>query len=413
MHKLEYRTATRLSFICALAYFASYLTRINFAAVMVELIENAGVLKTSASLVTTILFITYGAGQLISGWLGDRVSPVFLVHVGLLTSIATNIFMPFVVPHTLPMTIIWGINGIAQAFLWPPIVRILSTALAPSDYNRTVPYIGIASSSATIFIYLFSPLIIDLLNWRFVFFTSAAGTALITLLWSIEIRRLLPSVDWHAEKKKKEACKKEALSSPAQKEAVSGALRTALLLLLLSIVLQGALRDGINTWLPTMMCESFHLKSSASILTGVALPVFHALCSVFTCRILRFLKDNIFRCIFLFAALMIAALALLQLFGLHYLVPTILLLSIAFGFVCGINGLHTCYCPILFQDLGGVSFMSGLFNCSVYVGSASSSYLFAGLSEAYGWGATTLTWLLLGIALLILTFLSYAAWRKR
>ena len=45
-------------------------------------------------------------------------------------------------------------------------------------------------------------------------------------------------------------------------------------LVMVAIVLQGALRDGVTTWMPSFISETFHLSSEVSILSGVCLPLF-------------------------------------------------------------------------------------------------------------------------------------------
>ena len=75
-----------LCFLCCLAYFMSYLTRLNYAACMVELQSALGIGKSIAGLPVTMCFLSYGAGQLVCGFLGDRFSPkafhTFLLDVG-------------------------------------------------------------------------------------------------------------------------------------------------------------------------------------------------------------------------------------------------------------------------------------------------------------------------------------------
>lgn len=54
---------------------------------------------------------------------------------------------------------------------------------------------------------------------------------------------------------------------------------------MVSMALQGILRDGIATWMPSYISEVFRVDSTVSILTGVALPVF----SMFTMWLAAFL----------------------------------------------------------------------------------------------------------------------------
>ena len=68
----------------------------------------------------------------------------------------------------------------------------------------------------------------------------------------------------------------------------------------------------------------------------------------------------------------------------------------------GVNMVLITLLPKYFERFGNISFMSGLLNFFVYVGSALSSFGIAALAEGYGWPMTVLSWCviaLLGTAL--------------
>ena len=69
------KQANLLILFCTAVYAVSYLTRINYSAVLVEIIKSEGYSKSSASMALTALFITYGFGQVISGFLGVKLKP--------------------------------------------------------------------------------------------------------------------------------------------------------------------------------------------------------------------------------------------------------------------------------------------------------------------------------------------------
>ena len=94
------RKALLLTFLCCAVYFASYLTRTSFAAMMVEVIGAEGLKKTQVSAVTTASFAFYGAGQLLSGYLGDRFRPQRLMFFGLAVSSVCNFLLPAAAPET-------------------------------------------------------------------------------------------------------------------------------------------------------------------------------------------------------------------------------------------------------------------------------------------------------------------------
>ena len=54
-----------LAALCCLVYFSSYVTRLDFAAVLVEIVQDLQVEKTLAGLAVTGSFVTYGIGMVI------------------------------------------------------------------------------------------------------------------------------------------------------------------------------------------------------------------------------------------------------------------------------------------------------------------------------------------------------------
>lgn len=160
--------------LCTICYFVSYLTRINYGAVLLEIERAEGISKVAASMAVTGSFITYGAGQLISGWLGDRLKPEKMILAGLLTTAGMNLLVPiFTEPRMI--LVFWCINGFAQAMIWPPMVRIMSACLDGDTYKKAVVRVTWGSSAGTIAVYLLAPACIQWKGWKSLFFLCAAG----------------------------------------------------------------------------------------------------------------------------------------------------------------------------------------------------------------------------------------------
>ena len=76
MEKLsKKRDINILALLFSVTYMVSYLTRINYGAVIVAMETATGFSQSLLSLAVTGSFITYGVGQIISGVLGDKFSP--------------------------------------------------------------------------------------------------------------------------------------------------------------------------------------------------------------------------------------------------------------------------------------------------------------------------------------------------
>lgn len=386
-NQVSRRNIRLLILLSAAVYFSSYLTRLNYSAVLVEMIASEHYTRSVASAALTGLFITYGAGQLLSGYLGDRTKPQLLIFAGLLVSAAMNLLIPLC-PGTGLMTAVWCVNGLAQAMMWPPLVRILSELLSEADYKTATVRVSWGSSLATILIYLTAPLFIQWGGWRLIFFVCAVFALVMAFVWIFCFRKL-------------ESKMRANRLVPVAHSAVNGkgtgipsTLWGVLALIMLAIVMQGLLRDGITTWMPSYISETFDLGSGISILTSVALPLF----SLVTFQLTEFLNRHLLRnelgcACAIFAVGTIALLA--PKFAGDAFAAAVACMTLAVGCMHGVNLLLICMVPPFFRSTGKTSLISGLLNSCTYIGSALSTYVIAVITDHFGWSATLLIWLLI------------------
>ncbi|HPP68959.1 MAG TPA: MFS transporter, partial [Clostridiales bacterium] len=165
-----------------LVYFTSYVTRINYAAIISEIIRSEGILKSTASLALTGSSVAYGIGQILSGYLGDKIQPKTMISAGLLTTIMMNLAVPFLGNPYLTAAV-WTVNGLAQAFMWPPLVKIMTHVFTEDDYKKAVVLVSWGSSFGTVAVYLTAPLLITLSGWRAVFVLSALAALVMLIFW--------------------------------------------------------------------------------------------------------------------------------------------------------------------------------------------------------------------------------------
>ena len=252
---VDKKKARSLAVLFTVTYMASYITRINFGAIISEIEVQTGITRTLLSMSATGGFITYGIGQIVSGVCGDYFSPKKLVSLGLAASVAMNLLM-MISSNPYVMLAIWCVNGFAQAFMWPPIVKIMVEVFSEEYYKKMAVRISWASSYGTIAIYLIAPLIITLLNWRFVFLFSSICGVITIFLWnkySVDIDRT----------------KKVSAPQPNSKNANYLLLTPVVIGIMIAIILQGMLRDGVTTWMPTYIADVYNLDTAVSILTGI------------------------------------------------------------------------------------------------------------------------------------------------
>ena len=377
-------------FLCCLVYFTSYITRINFGAVVAEITLAEGYTKSAISVVVFMSFISYGAGQLVSGYLGDKISPYKLILAGFLATSTCNLLIP--VSNSISvMSAIWFVNGLAQAMMWPPLLKLITRYVPDEMYSRVTANVSSAASVGTIFVYLAAPMFIRAGSWRYLFFFCAAVGFLIALLWLFAVPRItakLPDI-------------LPMQTASVSKENVSlGSIfkKYGLVFICIAIVLQGAIRDGINTWLPSCVTEVFHIEAAASILASVALPIF----SIVSFKLFAWIQRRFIQNEASFSAILFAGCTVLSIaWALTFAVSPVLSIvqaALIIGLIHGINLMLISILPKRFAATGKVSFISGLLNFFTYVGSALSTYGMARLSELFGWQMTIITWGLIAAA---------------
>lgn len=381
----------QLALLCAVIYFVSYLTRHNYAAVLTEVIAS-GTASSTAAAVTTVGFITYGFGQLISGFLGDRLRPQRLILLGLLLTTLMNLSLPLC--HTgWQMCLVWGVNGGAQALLWPPMVKLLSR-LSKEDYQDACVNVTIGGSAGTIGIYFLAPLVLSLSDWHSVFYACASIGLLAALLWSFRINSLLDKLE----------STQQQTQQVQQKKKLPAACIPVTALVIFAIILQGILRDGITTWAPVYLYEVYHLTPSFSILISVTIPIMSVV-GVKTAALVYNRKiPGARKCagVFFLAGFLFALLLLLAKGASPILFSGLAALLTAC--MHGINMLLISVFPLHYQKFGRISFFSGLLNSATYVGSALASFGFDRVARAAGWNWVIFLWAVISAAGALLCF---------
>ena len=397
-----------LTLLCAAVYFVSYVSRINLGAVLVEVVNSGFADKKIAALALTVCSITYGAGQLISGYLGDKFKPQNIIFVGFFITAAMNILVGTLSQGAL-LVGIWAINGFAQALMWPPLVKILSAKLEAEAYKKAVVKVSWGSSLGTIAVYLLAPVIIKFFTIKLVFIISGALAVIMAFIWKFIYEKHKPFTSDIDLGKVAVSTKDEEQKNDAK---FNGFVITLLLSVMLAIVLQGALRDGVTNWTPSYISDIFKLDSSVSILTGVILPVFSILSFSVTSFINRKLIKNEILCAGAVFGIGAISATLLVLLGDKSVVLSLVLLAVLVGCMHGVNLILVCMVPACFSRFGKVSFISGLINSSTYVGAASSTYGIAVFTDAFGWTKTIVLWSVVAFVGALICVLLGGKWNK-
>ena len=393
--------------LCCMVYFVSYVSRKDFAAVMAGMITDGAIGRANAGLVGTMLFIFYGVGQLLSGYLGDKIRPKYLIMMGLSVTGMCNALMS-VIPEG-AMIAVWGLNGLAQAMLWPPIVKILAHYLDHDTYVTAHLAVTSAAHVATVLLYVFVPICLSFMSWHTVFVCAGSLAFLSMAVFAIAMRFILP------ESAEPVSYAKKSDKAEGQGNILAILRESGIFTVFVCIVVIGFLRDGIESWLPMLYSEAFGKDVSESTLVSMILPVFSIVSIALVTPLHKkgVLKNEVKGTALLFALALVAAIPLaffVSMDGTFFSVAALLLTALICGAMHGANFLLISCLPGRFARFGRAATVSGVCNSCVYIGAAISTYGIALISEMMGWSLTIASWcaiLVVGIAFAAISYKRY------
>lgn len=392
MKKIAHKPMVFMLFgLCWAVYFVSYLGRLNYSAAMAALLDSGVLEKTQAGLISTLFFVCYAAGQLINGFLGDRIPPKYMMLWGMGISVLMNLLMGFGVSPGL-MALLWAVNGYAQSMIWPPIVYIFTDMFQKETMVRSFTNLSSTVAAGTLCSYFLSAMLIDHLGWQWAFTVPAGLMLLVGLGFFLLFPRVEKYRDAWGELEEPELPEAGEKSRGLSLKRIF--LTPAMLLLMLPVFVHGILKDGLTAWVPTYLSESFGAGPVLAILASMVLPLVNLTGAYVAKALYRKLGDEV-KASAVFFGVSCLAMAVIWLFGGHSLILSLVMLSVSSALILGINTLFISFVPIRYAKYGRSSSVSGFLNATAYGGAALSSVLIGILSGALGWNAVLLSFVII------------------
>lgn len=169
--------AWRIGSFCIATYLASYVTRNILSVSTPEMIKEAFFTKEYTGLLSSICFIFYAAGQLINGFIGDRVHPKYMIIMGLGISSVSTFVIPIFDSRILHFTA-FALIGFGLSMLRGPLMKVISENTAATHARMICTLFSMAGFAG--------PLIASILSiffkWRAVFTATGVISVIITVL---------------------------------------------------------------------------------------------------------------------------------------------------------------------------------------------------------------------------------------
>lgn len=384
--------AVRIGTICIVTYIASYVTRNILSVSTPEMITGSFFTKEYIGILSSLQFIFYAIGQLINGFIGERVHPKLMISIGLTVTSISTLFIPATEIRLLHF-ICFAMIGFALSMLRGPMMKIISE-------NTTDRYARILCTLFCV-VGFAGPLIASLLSivfkWKIVFLITGVFTAAMSVFSYIFISAL--------------EHKKEITFKPIKGTGLKGIFGIFKIEKFVAFTLLNALAEiagtSITFWVPTYATEflGFSSETSAVIYSIIS---FSTLFAPFIALIIyeKISKNemNISFILFFISAVMFLMMRFIHMPIIN--IALLLLAKLSVGSAAGI--VWSVYIPSLGRS-GKASSANGVIDAFAYAAAAAASTLFSILIGKIGWNGLILIWcftMVIGLAIPTVSIIS-------
>ncbi len=409
---LESKKYSTLVFVaCFIAYAASYVGRINYSAALPDILSEGLFTKSQAGIIGSAFFIVYGFFQIINGFLGDKISPFKMIMLGTALSAVANVLMTFCTTNV-SMAVVWGFNGFALSLLWAAILKILANVINYDMRSKACLNISATLPIGTVLAYVLASLSIKFFSWKYVFYTSS-----IVLVFSFVFFFVTYALS-------KKHITYEEIKLPVNNNEISAKaknvnkflplfLSAGLLLVLPADAIHGAIKEGITTWVPTMITETYSTPVEFSVFISIILPIVNLSGNYIVTPLYNkvFKKDELKTGAFILAFVLLPFTMLIFMKNLP-IVLSVILLALGTTAMHTFNYMIITLVPMQFAKYGKTATVTGVMNATAYIGCAAATYGFGIISDSIGWNGTVIVWIVIDVIALLFTTLNIKKWNR-
>lgn len=401
------KTGIFLIILCWLAYTCAYMGRYSYSSNTMMVISHYGVTKASAGLISTMFFISYGVGQVVNGLCCKFYPKKQIIGTALFVTAAINLVLFFDVPFW-SIKYLWLLNGIAQSVLWPTMMLTLGEYLSQKKLKVGVLVMATTVALGNVFSYGLSAIFVKFASFKFSFLSAAIIVSAAAIVWFITYGGAV-----------KRATEERDLEAPQEKEKKSqkrGALTASFVVMLIFIaafaLVDNLVKDGLYTWVPNVLKETYGLEDSLSVLLTIVLALIGVFGSFAAVALQKKIKNFILLLGVFFSVASVCLLAVILLLQTNFWLLILIVFGVIVFWMHAINNVATSMAPLYLRKRINPGLMSGLMNGSCYIGSALSSYGLGAVADNFGW--MSVFYLLLGCCVLpvVLSFVFLLFSRK-
>ena len=388
------KKAFLLGGLCSISYLAVYVAKGALSAASPGMTAAGAFTTEQIGTLSSIYFIVYAVGQLINGFIGDRIKAKYMISFGLILASAGFLLLPQLAGHPNYAYIAYGSAGFFMAMIYGPMTKVVAENTEPVYATR-------CSIGYTMASFLGSPaagILASVLVWQWLF--RSTGTMLVIMgaiaffCFTLMEKKGIVRYGQYARKK-------------GEKGSVKLLIRRQIIKFTFIALLTGVVRTSVVFWLPTYISQHLGFKpETATLIFSVASFAF-SFSAINAIIVYEKLKRNMDLTILL--AFIASAVFFLLVFLVKHPFLNVILMTLAIlSNNLAASMMWSRYCPSLY-DTGMVSTATGFLDCCSYLAASVSSKLFANAAGTLGWGALILVW----CGLMCCGIIVALPWRKK
>ena len=389
--KMKKDNSLVLIFLAWLVYTTSYLGKVNYSANITQIVDFYNITKAEAGLVPAFFFFAYGIGQVVNGILCKRYNIKWMVFISLALSGGINLAIAMATDFSI-VKWLWMANGFLLSILWPTLIRLLSEQLPTEYLSKSSVIMGTTVASGTFVIYALSSMYVSIGNFKLAFYTAAFAAITVSLIWLMSFGKI-------ADRSKKQAAEKSIDKPKTENVSQKHSVIAIICVLCFSAIGVNLIKDGLTTWIPSILKEEGSVPDYLSILLTLSLPVVAIFGNAFALAVHKKISNYVIHCLVIFFAMAVIIAMVIGILSIKLVAVMLLGLVIVNLFASSLNSLITSIFPMFMRKEVNSGKIAGVLNGFCYLGSTISSYGLGALADNFGWSAVF--WCLLGTCVLI------------
>ena len=375
--KQNIKNAIIIGTLCSVSYLAVYIARNILSAVSPQMIKKEVFLTEQVGTLSSVYFICYAIGQLINGYIGDRIKAKYMISFGLILAGLGNQLFAFWAHIPLASYIAYGLTGFFLSMIYGPMTKLVSENTEPIYATRC----SLGYTFASFFGSPLAGMLATFLKWQGVFIVGTVALIMMGLICFISFSSL----------EKKGIIKyNQYTTSKGSSKGIRVLIERQIIKFTLVSVLTGVVRTSVVFWLPTYFSQylKYSAEKSAAVFTFATLLIsMSAFIAVFIYEMLNRNMDSTIMIVFIASAISFLSVYLVK----SPIINIFLIVLAIISANCAASMLWSVYCPSL-KDTGMVSSATGFLDFMSYMAAAISSSVFANAVSSIGWSGLILVW---------------------